>query len=319
MSQQTAIARQAAPVRIGLFLLLLVGLWLPLAIPIQLLAWRMNSQQIPLAALGVLYIDFLVLLRWWRRRFYRQCKPLYVCGFNNSKAFWRQMLWAFAIGCGGVAALFGLMLLLGWAVLLPFQGSWMRLIGEGLLTAIAVGFCEEMFFRGWLLTELQQDYSPITALIVNSAVFAVAHFIRPLSVILATWPQGVGLFVLGAALVWAKRAFPQVVNAQTVAVEPGRPHSISHDSAGHDSVRHGDRHRQHLVGGLGAPIGLHAGLVWSYYLVNVGNLIGYSAGAKPWIVGIDRNPLAGLLGIVLLSAIAAYFRGIAIKVRTQKL
>ena len=55
-------------------------------------------------------------------------------------------------------------------------------------------------------------------------------------------------------------------------------------------------------------MGLHAGLVWSYYLVNVGNLIDYSPTVHPWIIGIDRNPLAGMLGIALLGIIAVYFR-----------
>lgn len=282
-----AIARQVAPLRILAFLGVLLIMWLPFAVPIQGLAWQLKSDQIPLIALGILYVEFLVLLRIWRRRLYGDARPLHHCGLEFSGQFVKLALQGFAIGCLGVAVLFGIELMLGWATLVP-QRNLLGLALEGLLTAIAVGFCEELFFRGWLLTEIEQDYGAFWALVVSSGVFAVAHFIRPLAVILATWPQGLGLYLLGVSLVWAKWI----------------PHSVRYGN--------GRRHRHGFrVGSLGAPMGLHAGLVWSYYLVNVGNLIDYSPAISEWIVGIDGNPLAGLLGIALLSAIAIYFRTLA--------
>jgi hypothetical protein len=50
-------------------------------------------------------------------------------------------------------------------------------------------------------------------------------------------------------------------------------------------------------------------LVWGYYIINVGNLITYTKKVPEWITGIDRNPLAGVTGILLLSAIALSVRG----------
>jgi hypothetical protein len=41
----------------------------------------------------------------------------------------------------------------------------------------------------------------------------------------------------------------------------------------------------------------------------VGNLITYTKKVPEWITGIDRNPLAGVTGILLLSAIALSVRG----------
>lgn len=77
-------------------------------------------------------------------------------------------------------------------------------------------------------------------------------------------PQFPALVILGLSLVWAKRA---------------------------------------CRGRLGLAIGLHAGLIWGYYLVNVGQLVKFSNIVPAWVIGIDRNPLASLVGILALSAI----------------
>ena len=52
---------------------------------------------------------------------------------------------------------------------------------------------------------------------------------------------------------------------------------------------------------LGRSMGLHSGLVWGYYLIKVGKLAVQNDRILPWISGVDGNPLAGLLGIGLLS------------------
>ncbi|MEO1404782.1 MAG: CPBP family intramembrane glutamate endopeptidase, partial [Cyanobacteria bacterium J06635_1] len=56
---------------------------------------------------------------------------------------------------------------------------------------------------------------------------------------------------------------------------------------------------------LGLPIGLHAGLVWGYYLANVGDLTQLTGRVPAWVTGIDGNPLAGLVGLTMLSRLAA--------------
>ena len=62
--------------------------------------------------------------------------------------------------------------------------------------------------------------------------------------------------------------------------------------------------RQVHNGRLGFSIGLHAGLVWGYYIINVGSLIRYSSQIPLWVTGIDNNPLAGGMGLLFLSLIA---------------
>ena len=81
----------------------------------------------------------------------------------------------------------------------------LRNLLEGLLVGIGVGLAEELIFRGWLLFEFDPDYAAPVALWVNAGIFAIAHYLRPLSEIIKTWPQFVGLCLLGAALVWARR------------------------------------------------------------------------------------------------------------------
>lgn len=143
--------------------------------------------------------------------------------------------------------------------------------------ALAVGFAEEMLFRGWLLAELEKDYTARAALMMNALFFAVTHFIKPLNAIISTSPQFFGLAALGMALVWARRN--QAKNAAQTS--------------------------------LAYPIGLHAGLIWGYYIVNVGGLSETTGLAPTWVTGINENPLAGLLGLMLLGAIAFQFAKVA--------
>ena len=55
---------------------------------------------------------------------------------------------------------------------------------------------------------------------------------------------------------------------------------------------------------LGLSIGLHSGLVWSYYILNVGKQIEYTGQAPTWVTGIDGNPMAGILGLIFLGLLA---------------
>jgi hypothetical protein len=99
----------------------------------------------------------------------------------------------------------------------------------------------------------------------SAGVFAIAHFLKPLGEMIRTLPVFPGLVLLAATLIWAKRS---------------------------------------RYGRLGKSIGLHGGLVWGYYIFNVGGLIEYHDGVSPWITGVDGNPLGGLCGIILLFVLA---------------
>ena len=271
------LAQQSPLVRMVVFVAGAVMLWLPLAWPLYRLS---NQGRLPggdLMPTALLYGVFLLLLPQWQWRVHRVEQPWQAIGFSGAARLW-QGLWVG--GLIGVLSLVGLVLIqlaLGWATLNPAALVWSNLgivaLGGG-LTALAVGWSEEVLFRGWLLRELEQGWSPGLALGVSSLIFAVAHFIKPLEVILRTLPQFLGLLLLGLTLGWARR----------VPLRPA-PRKTS----------------------LGLAVGLHSGLVWGYYLVNVGGLIDPTERVPAWVTGLDGNPLAGLLGIGLLLGLAALF------------
>ena len=137
-------------------------------------------------------------------------------------------------------------------------------ISEGLLSAIGIGLAEELLFRGWLLDELQRDYGRLASIYLSAGIFAWGHFFKPIEEIIRTAVTFPALLLLGIALVLAK-------------------------------YRHGDR--------LGISIGIHAGLVWGYYILNVGQIIEYTDKVPAWVTGIDGNPIAGVMGLIFLTVL----------------
>lgn len=261
------IAQYPAPARLGIFLLALLLLWVPLAAPIHLLGIDPNLETI--LTMGLLFVEFLLLLRVWGKKVYGQPYLLKRYGLERTRQNGIELLTALSIGVLLVLCLFAFEGQMGWLVWQPPSMFLPRLILEGLLSALGVGFAEELVFRGWLLDELQRDYRPNIALWTDASIFAVLHFIKPFSEILRTFPQFPGLLLLGLTLVWAKR-----------------------------------RHR----GRIGISIGLHAGLVWGYYIINVGQMTQYTNSVSDWITGVDKNPLAGLMGLLFLGAIAFWMK-----------
>lgn len=270
------VQKRTAWLRIGLFLLLLGLAWLPFGALVYLPdGWLNGSSAAESVVLALLYIGFLSGLPYWGSQVHAWRYPFQRCGLIFQAQTARDLLLALVIGVLGVYGLFGLETLLGWAVPSSPSPRLVRFIVEGLVMALAVGFAEEMLFRGWVLAELEKDYGSAAARSMNAVFFAVMHFIKPWAEIVRTLPQFFGLVILGMALVWARRS-------------PTGP-------------------KRQRATRLGYPIGLHAGLIWGYYIVTVGGLSEYTGRAPEWITGIDSNPLAGLLGLILLGLIASAF------------
>lgn len=196
-------------------------------------------------------------------------------GMDRSKQWWFLWATAFLGGAAAVAALYVIQLALGWGTWVPpMRIDLLRILLEGFGVALLVGLAEELLFRGWLLYELEQDYSPQVSLWLNAGLFALAHYVRPISVILETWPQFLGLLLLGIALVWARRI------------------PLLHEKSNNPRTN------------LSIAAGLHSGLVWAYYQVDVADLFTPTNAVPEWVTGIGGNPLSGMLGITLLGAIA---------------
>lgn len=237
-------------------------MWAPLAGVIHVLIPNANTATI-LALIG-LYGQFLWLVSRWSLAVHRQHHVFRRLGLEWSRRNGLHVLRGFGIGLSSVLLIVSLQTLLGWVSWRSPTWSLLLIILEGLVVALAIGFAEELFFRGWLLDELQRDYAPPVAMWASAAVFAAVH-LR-----IWTFPA---LLLLGVALVWAKRSHPQI--------HLGKRYTL-----------------------LGLPIGLHAGLVYGNYVLEVGKLIQVGDRVPTWVTGIDNNPLAGVVGILFMAVLA---------------
>lgn len=261
------LAKFPAPVRIVCFLLILLLFWVPIAGPIALLVTDQNLES--LLTMPILYLEFLVLIQVWNRLLYSESKPLHRYGLRPFSSNGRNLLAGLCLGWGTVFSLFLLEGELGWVQWLPISATLPRIVGEALLISVLLAFAEELLFRGWLFNELERDYSSSAATVASSLIFAIAHFIRPLSELMAAWLTFPALLVLGLSLAWAKRA---------------------------------------TNGLIGLSIGIHGGLVGGYYILNVGHLIHPVATVPTWLTGMNGNPLASFPGVITLGVMAIGLR-----------
>ena len=269
------IRRCPALVRVAVGLAGVVLLAVPIALPLYYWEYTATQGKSVIWAPISLFIVFVVGLPSWMRGVHHCRYPWRQLGFSQRDRWWQGWAIAFIAGIVGIMLLYGLQWVLGWSTWQGLGPAAGRFLLEGLLVGFGVGLAEELLFRGWLLYELEEDFTPAAALGLNALIFAIAHFLRPWSAILATWPQFVGLALLGVALVWARR------------------------------IPVAGRWQQRRITVLGPAAGLHGGLVFAYYQVDVNDLMMATGQVPEWVTGIGGNPLAGLLGLGFLSVIAS--------------
>lgn len=266
--------------RLLALLLLLAVLWLPIAAPIALLVKDPNL--VTILTMSLLFGEFLILIQLWGRWVYQDPRILQTYGLDLSRQNAIELLQGLGLGLASLLLLFLVEAALGWLNWLPASAALPRIFLEGMVVGLGVGLAEELVFRGWVLDELQRDYMPGTALWADSLIFACLHFLKPLPEVMHTLPQFLGLVLLGLGLVWARRSTrSRQWSTRSVSVHQGR---------------------------LGLPMGVHGGLVWGYYILNVGQLIRYSDRVPDWVTGVNHNPLAGVIGLLFLGGLAAYLR-----------
>jgi len=262
------IKNKSAPVRLSVFTGVLLVLWLPLSIPIYLLL-KHDSNLASILTMALLFIELLFLWRFWGKYVYQESNIFAKYGLVATAANRRDFIGGLAIGFWFCLGLFMFEALLGWVKVITPSVSLLKIVAEGLFSAIAIAFAEELLFRGWILDELQRDYRQTTAMWVSALLYALLHFIKPVEEVIRTLVTFPALVLLGITLVLAKN-------------------------------RCCDR--------LGICIGIHAGLVWGYYIVNVGGLIEYTNQVPVWVTGIDGNPIAGITGLIFLTALMILVR-----------
>ncbi|MDZ4877874.1 MAG: hypothetical protein CLLPBCKN_007309 [Chroococcidiopsis cubana SAG 39.79] len=262
-------ATYPVPARIGIFLLVLMLLWLPIAVPIYWV-WGTVTTSSTIALL-ILYVEFFWLLQIWGRKVHRQSQPLQYHGLVRTRQNGFELLTALGIGFISLFTLFLFESWMGWLTWQPLPRVHLSFGLEGLLVGLGVGVAEELLFRGWLIDELRWNCNFKMAMWISSTIYAALHFIKPWTEIVRTLPSFPGLLLLGLTLGWARQV-----------------------------------HQKRL----GFAIGLHAGLVWGYYLVDVSDWINYTNQVPEWVTGINQNPLAGIVGFGFLCALAFVVRKI---------
>ena len=263
------ISKLSAPARIFCFVGILLVLWLPLAIPLHLLLSH-DANLTSIVTMSLLFVELLFLWKLWGKFVYGENKIFTRYGLEKSDRNGKEFLNGLAIGFCFCLSLFVVEALLGWIEIVPSENELIQIAIEGLISAFGIGLAEELVFRGWLLDELQHDYSQKTSMWIGAVIFALAHFIKPVEEILRTAVTFPALILLGITLILAKN-------------------------------KYGDR--------LGICIGIHAGLVWGYYIVNVGELIKYTNRVPVWTTGIDNNPIAGVMGLMFLTVLMFSIKG----------
>jgi uncharacterized protein len=255
-------------IRLGIFLLLLLIIWLPFALPIQYF-FRQDPNAVTIAIMGLLFIEFVTLQKIWGIKVYRQTDIFSCYGLVRTRQNAIEFGKGLSIGFCVCLTLFFLEAICGLVTIKTPTNTLFPIVAEGLLSALGIALAEELFFRGWLFFELRRDYQLKTVLLLTALLFAIAHFLKPIEEIIRTFVTFPALVLLGLILARAKTKYSQR---------------------------------------LGICIGIHGGLVWVYYILNVGKLLTYTNKVPNWITGIDGNPIAGLLGLAFLSILALWMK-----------
>ncbi len=269
MMQKLTKNLSAYPAPVRIVMFLLGLLLAWLPVAIPLYLWLGTTTSLSVVPLIGLYLMFIGGLRLWGKRIHHQARPLEAHGLVLSAQNGRDLVAGMGLGLVSVGILFWGQGQFGWLTWQAFPTQFWRLLLEGMLVGLGVGLAEELVFRGWLLDELRYDWGLSRALWASSGIYAVLHFIKPWQAIIRELPGFPGLVLLGLVLGWS---------------------------------------RQRTQGRLGLAIGLHGGLVWGYYLVDVGDWVSYTGVVPDWVTGINQNPLAGLAGLLFLVGLGAVVR-----------
>jgi uncharacterized protein len=229
-----------------------------------------DSNLVTILTMGLLAIAFFIFLPYWGKVVHQEPNIYSHVGLEFSRKNGVELIKGLAIGLISIQLLFLIQGGLGWLEWQKPSTSLIKLIVEAIPTAFGTGLAEELLFRGWIYDELERDYEPSIVLWGVAILFPVSHFIKPILEIIRTSPQFFGLLLLALTCIWAKRL---------------------------------------CRGRLGLSIGIHAGLIWVWYVVNVGKLIKYTGNVPVWVTGVNDNPLAGVIGLSFLVILSLWMWG----------
>jgi uncharacterized protein len=269
---------QANPfLRVIAFFVAWVGCWLPLAIASAIaLNWHPSKPLTAAQKLSLLASLYPIapLLLWGIAWVEGVSFAHYGLPWNPSVLF--SLGQGFGLAVLSLASTFGIEWVLGW---IHWQSSNWKQLGSVclpiLLLGLSISGIEELVFRGFLLNELASSgfnqffgiptdiiANPVSTLCIaaaiSSAIFALSHLVWEVQ---ETWPQLLGLWLMGMVLVLARW------------VDEGN---------------------------LGLAWGLHAGWIWGMASLDSAQLISYTGKGSPWMTGLAEKPLAGVAGIICM-------------------
>jgi uncharacterized protein len=200
-----SVAVAAASVKVIAFLVTWLILWLPIAIPLaQKLKWNpiqpsTGEQKLPMLATLYLIAPTIVWAASWV-----EGASFSDYGLNLEPQIFISLGLGLTLSLLGLSLVFLLESLAGWVQWHRenFKRLWsfgLPILGLGL----GIGLIEELIFRGFVLTELLQDYSLGVAAIASSLIFALSHLLWERK---QTLPQLPGLMLMGVVLVLARWA-----------------------------------------------------------------------------------------------------------------
>ena len=236
--------------------------WLA-AVPLTLLG--LPTDQLSLTGTVLSFVQFLLVMPRWAALRWSEPRPWEALGIRGAKPQ-EQPAPAAALFKGLLIAA-GLLMVITSVVLIDGSGNWRGEVDATQLTnavllCLGVGFAEELIFRSWLWTELQEMIGSRRAAWAQAGIFSLVHTRFNLG-LGAMGGLLIGLFLLGMVLA---------------------------------------RQRQSDRGSLWGCIGLHGGLVAGWFLLQNGllqlspNAPPWLVGPG----GHSPNPLGGLIGILSL-------------------
>ena len=246
-----------------LFIPLLYALGWLAAVPLTLLG--LPTDQLSLTGTVLSFVLFLLVMPRWAALRWSKPRPWAALGIRGAKP--QEQPAPAAALLKGLLIAAGLLMVITSVVLIDGSGNWRGEVDATQLTnavllCLGVGFAEELIFRSWLWTELQEMIGSRRAAWAQAGIFSLVHTRFNLG-LGAMGGLLIGLFLLGMVLA---------------------------------------RQRQSDRGSLWGCIGLHGGLVAGWFLLQNGllqlspNAPPWLVGPG----GHSPNPLGGLIGILSL-------------------
>ena len=246
-----------------LFIPLLYALGWLAAVPLTLLG--LPTDQLSLTGTVLSFVLFLLVMPRWAALRWSEPRPWEALGIRGAKP--QEQPAPAAALLKGLLIAAGLLMVITSVVLIDGSGNWRGEVDATQLTnavllCLGVGFAEELIFRSWLWTELQDMIGSRRAAWAQAGIFSLVHTRFNLG-LGAMGGLLIGLFLLGMVLA---------------------------------------RQRQSDRGSLWGCIGLHGGLVGGWFLLQNGllqlspNAPPWLVGPG----GHSPNPLGGLIGILSL-------------------